>query len=77
MAPFLAPATARVERRLDRANILGKLLLSFVDGVRRWSGVRFGSQCLEVEGLMLLEAVVWVSFQQLPAQKLVSRSHPM
>lgn len=30
MAPFLAPATARVERRLDRANIVGTLLLSFV-----------------------------------------------
>lgn len=39
MAPFLAPATARVERRLDRANMLGKLLLGFVDGARRWSDV--------------------------------------
>lgn len=49
MAPFLAPATARVERRLDRANIVGKLLLSFEDWEEEIVGGEFGAQCLEVE----------------------------
>lgn len=59
MAPFLAPATARVERRLDRANILDKLLLSFVDGR---GGVRGAIRLPMAEGwwsVLLAEAVVY------------------
>lgn len=50
MAPFLAPATARVERRQDRANIVGKLLLSFGGRRKEVVGGGFGCQCLVVEG---------------------------
>lgn len=53
MAPFRAPEKARVERKQDRANILGKELLLL--GVQRmlrgdeWvSGVEIESQCLEI-----------------------------
>ena len=53
MAPFRAPEKARVERKQDRANILGKELLLL--GVQRmlrgneWvSGVGIESQCLEI-----------------------------
>lgn len=34
MAPFLAPAKARVERKLDRANILGKAIAQLCDVAR-------------------------------------------
>lgn len=53
MAPFRAPEKARVERKQDRANILGKKLLLL--GVQRmlrgdeWvSGVGIESQCLDI-----------------------------
>lgn len=53
MAPFRAPEKARVERKQDRANILGKklLLLGFQRMLRgdEWvSGVGIESQCLEI-----------------------------
>lgn len=53
MAPFRAPEKARVERKQDRANILGKklLLLGFQRMLRgdEWvSGVGIVSQCLEI-----------------------------
>lgn len=53
MAPFRAPEKARVERKQDRANILGRelLLLGFQRMLRggEWvSGVGIESQCLEI-----------------------------
>lgn len=52
MAPFRAPEKARVERKQDRANILGKLLLLGFQRMLRgdeWvSGVGIESQCLEI-----------------------------